>query len=68
MIWGEIKSTSKFKKKKKIKLVQKVFFTNLTIHCSITPTHTGTKQNNTVVSHTQTILNFFYILFNFYDF
>ena len=46
----------------KIKLVQKVFFANLIIHSTITPTHMATKHKTTVVSHTQTNLNFFYII------
>ena len=46
----------------KIKLMQKVFFANLIMHSTITPTHMGTKHKTTVVSHTQTNLNFFYII------
>ena len=41
-------------------------FANLIIHYTVTPTHTGTKQKTTVVSHTHPNLNFF-ILFSFYD-
>ena len=51
----------------KIKLMQKVFFANLIIHSTITPTHMGTKHKTTVVSHTHTNLNFLYYLI-FYDF
>ena len=51
----------------KIKLVQKVFFANLIIHSTITPTHMGTKHKTAAVNHTQNNLIFLYYLV-FYDF
>ena len=48
--------------------MHKVFFATLIIHYTITPTHMGTKHKTTVVSHTQTNLNFFLYYLVFYDF
>ena len=63
MINGMRRNYSKFKFKK-IKLMQKVFFVNLIIHFTLTPTHMGTKHKTTVVSHTQPkfILYIIYLL------
>ena len=45
--------------------MHKVFFANLIILYTVTPTHMGTKHKTTVVSHTQTNL-YFFILFSFF--